>query len=239
MTHDKTGRSGFIKVFKVMFLTLGVIFFIMLVLALTPAPFYMHYALGEDPGRKGDNTAFVPDRIVMFGGAGMPSETNLMRLYYVAQFANHFDIPAIIVHPEDSVCQAEMSRILIQEGLDSTAIVFMTQGTNTRSQVLELKKEHPALVNENLLIITSPENMRRTVKCLRKEGFQNIKGVAAREATVDFDLSLKQQELKGNEAIPSVESTNLRYTFWNYFKLEIVCFREYAALAYYKIKGWI
>ena len=238
MSQKKPVRN-IVKIIKGMFLTFGVIFFIMLVLALTPAPFYMHYALGNDPGKKNDTTAFTPDRIVMFGGAGMPSETNLMRLYYVAQFANHFDIPTVIAHPEDSLCQAEMRRILMQEGVDGDAIDFMTQGTNTRSQVLELKKAYPSPVNDHLLIVTSPENMRRTVKCLRKEGFLHVMGIAAREATVDFDLSLRQQELKGNEAIPSVESTNLRYTFWNYFKLEIVCFREYVALAYYKVKGWI
>ena len=135
---QKTVVRKIFKIGKVMFLTLGVIFFIMLVLALTPAPFYMHQALGNDPSQKGDN--FTPERIVMFGGAGMPSETNLMRLYYVAQFANHFDIPTIIAHPEDSICQAEMRRILVQEGVDSDAIGFMTKGTNTRSQVLELKK---------------------------------------------------------------------------------------------------
>ena len=236
---EKTTVRILSKTFKVLFLTLGVVFFIMMVLALTPAPFYMHYALGNDLEKSADAPAFTPDHVVMFGGAAMPSESNLIRLFYTAQFATHFEIPVVIAHPKDSICQAEMRRLLRQEGVADSAIYFMTQGTNTRSQVLELKKDLPSLINAHLLIVTSPENMRRTLKCLRKEGFQHLKGIAAREATVNFDLSIRKQDLKGNKAIPSVESAKMRYNFWNYLKLEIICFREYAALAYYKVKGWI
>lgn len=224
-----------LKIAKILLLTLGSLSLVVLVCALTPAPFYMHYALGDDPVE----TPFEPDRIVMFGGAGMPSESNLIRLYYAAECAQRYEIPVILVHPEDSLCQAAMKRELVRDGVSDDHIFFMTRGTNTRSQVLELKKAYPETVDANLLIITSPEHVRRTVKCLRKAGFTHVKGLAAREATVDFDLSLKAQDLKGNEAIPSVESTNIRYTFWNYLQLEILCFREYAALAYYRIKGWI
>ena len=226
------------KIVKGLLIALGVLFLAMLILALTPAPFYMHYALGNDPNGKQEE-AFAPEHVVMFGGAGMPSESNLMRLYYTGRLATHFGIPVVIVHPEDSLCQHEMARMLTQDGVVPDDITFMTEGTNTRSQVLELAKACPELVSANLLIVSSPEHMRRTIKCLNKAGFTHVKGIAAREATVDFDLSLKKQELKGNKAIPSVESTNLRYTFWNYFQLEIVCFREYAALAYYRVKGWI
>ena len=205
---------------------------------LNEEPFYMHYALGDDP--HGDQeAAFKPNHVVMFGGAGMPSESNLMRLYHTGRLATHFNIPVVIVHPKDSLCQSEMARMLIQDGVAPDDIAFMTEGTNTRSQVLELADAFPGLVDGHLLVVTSPEHIRRTVKCLNKAGFTHVRGMAAREATVDFDLSLRKQNLKGNESIPSVESTNLRYTFWNYFQLEIVCLREYAALAYYKVKGWI
>lgn len=227
------------KTVKILLMALGILFLTMVILALTPAPFYMHYALGNDPGEKYEETAFHPDHVVMFGGAGMPSESNLMRLYYTAEYANHFQAPVVIVHPKDSICQAEMARILTQSGITLDNIDFMTEGANTRSQALALKEACPELMEESIVVVTSPEHIRRTVKCLKKAGFMNVKGVAAREATVDFDLSLKKQKLKGNEAIPSVESTNIRYTFWNYFQLEIVCLREYAALAYYKVKGWI
>lgn len=226
------------KTLKGLLLVLGTVFFIMLVLALTPAPFYMHYALGTAPEPEGDG-AIEPDRIVLFGGAGMPSESNLIRLYYTAEAAQHFGVPVLIVHPEDAVCRAEMTRYLTQSGLPEHRISYMDRGSNTRSQALELAQSHPELTQARLLVVTAPEQVRRTVKTLRKAGFTKIHGLPAREATVDFDLSLKGKELQGNRGVPTLESTNLRYTFWNYLKLEITCFREYFALAYYRIKGWI
>lgn len=217
------------------FFVFGILFFTMLVLAFTSAPFYMHYRLGQDPND--DVEVSNPQLVMMFGGAGMPSEDNLMRLYHTAALARHFDVPVLLVHPEDSLCQSEMTRLLRQGGIDS--ILYMTEGANTRSQAVELMNAYPELSEKELIVVTSPEHVRRTVKCLNKVGFRNTIGKAAYPATVDFDLSLKKQKLGGNEAIPSVESVKMRYTFFNYLKLEITCVREYFALAYYKIKGWI
>lgn len=232
----KTRKMRYLgKTVNIIFFCLGIIFFAMVVLAFTPAPFFMYYRLGNCPS---DNAPVTrPEQVVMFGGAGMPSEDNLMRLYYTAASARHFKVPVLLVHPKDSLCQAEMTRLLRQGGIDN--ISYMTAGTNTRSQALELFDKHPELRNAQLLIITSPEHVKRTVKSLKKVGFSNITGIAAYPSTVDFDLSIKQQRLGGNEVVPSVESVNLRYTFFNYLKLEITCAREHLALAYYKLKGWI
>lgn len=223
------------KTIKALFFTLGILFFLMIVLAFTSAPFWAHYRLGQNPNEEIQLTH--PQYVVMFGGAGMPSEDNLMRLYHAAALARHFEVPVLLVHPEDSLCQAEMTRLLCQGGIDS--ILYMTEGANTRSQAIELIAQYPELTEKQLIVVTSPEHVRRTIKCLNKVGFQNVIGKAAYPATVDFDLSLKKQKLGGNEAIPSVESVKMRYTFFNYLKLEITCLREYCALAYYKIKGWI
>ncbi len=222
-------------IIKVIFFTLGILFFMMIALAFTSAPFYMHFRLGQNPNE--DVEISDPRQVVMFGGAGMPSEDNLMRLYHTAALARHFEVPVLLVHPEDSLCQAEMTRLLRQGDIDS--ILYMTEGANTRSQALELMAQYPKLAEEQLIVVTSPEHVRRTIKCLNKVGFQNVIGKAAYPATVDFDLSLKKQKLGGNESIPSVESVKMRYTFFNYLKLEITCLREYCALAYYRIKGWI
>lgn len=223
------------KIIKALFFTLGTLFLLMVVLAFTSAPFWVHYRLGQNPDK--EILLTNPQYVVMFGGAGMPSEDNLMRLYHTAALARHFEVPVMLVHPKDSICQTEMSRLLRQGGIDS--IRFMTEGTNTRSQALSLMDNYPDLADEQLIVVTSPEHVRRTIKCLNKVGFRNVIGKAAYPATVDFDLSLKKQKLGGNEAIPSVESVKMRYTFFNYLKLEITCLREYCALAYYKVKGWI
>ena len=223
------------RIIKITFFILGALFFVMVALAFTSVPFYAYYRLGQNPSE--NNTLLQPRHIVMFGGAGMPSEDNLIRLYHTAALARHFDLPVILVHPEDSLCQTEMTRLLRQDGIDS--ILYMTEGANTRSQALELMATYPELAEEPFIVVTSPEHVKRTVKCLNKVGFHNVIGKAAYPATVDFDLSLKKRKLGGNEAIPSIESVKMRYTFFNYLKLEITCAREYFALAYYKTKGWI
>ena len=223
------------RIIKITFFVLGILFFVMLALAFTSAPFYAYYHLGQNPNE--NDTPMQPQHVVMFGGAGMPSEDNLIRLYHTAALARHFDVPVILVHPEDSLCQAEMTRLLRQDGVDN--ILYMKEGSNTRSQALGLMTAYPELAEETFLAVTSPEHVRRTVKCLNKAGFANVIGKAAYPATVDFDLSLKKQKLGGNKAIPSVESVKMRYTFFNYLKLEITCVREYLALGYYRIKGWI
>jgi len=225
-----------LKTLKIATISSGCIFFILLLLAFTSAPFYMYYHLGTDPNRMEES--FAPEHIVMLGGAGMPSQGNLIRLFYTAGFAQS-EAEVIILHPEDSLCQQAMTQELISKGVHPDKITFVTEGSNTHSQVLQLKHERPELLQQDLLVITSPEYVRRSVKCFRKLGFTSVHGKGAFEATVDFDLSLKGKRMEGNEYIPLVESTNLRYTFWNYLKLEIDCFREYTALVYYKFKGWI
>ena len=177
------------RIIKITFFTLGALFFVMVVLAFTSVPFYAYYRLGQNPNES--DTLLQPRHIVMFGGAGMPSEDNLIRLYHTAALARHFDLPVILVHPEDSVCQAEMTRLLHQDGIDN--ILYMTEGANTRSQALELLTAYPELAEEPFIAVTSPEHVRRTVKCLNKAGFQNVIGKAAYPASVDFDLSMKKR----------------------------------------------
>ena len=223
------------KIIKSAFFSLGCVFATMLVLALTSAPFYMYYNLGKNPGDMPHTLS--PRCIVMFGGASMPSEDNLMRLYHTEALARHYGVPVVLVHPEDSLCQAEMTRLLRQCGIEE--IEYMTEGSNTRSQCVALKDDYPQLIDQQFLVVTSPEHIKRTMMSLKKAGFGQAVGVAAYPATVDFDLSLDKKELGGNEIVPSVESVKMRYTFFNYLKLEITCLREYCALAYYRIKGWI
>ena len=237
---NRNGMKTAQIVLKWFFISLGVIFLIVNILAITPAPFYMHRSLGEDSARKSDSVNdFHPDYIIMFGGAGMPSESNLIRLYVTSEVATKLSKPVILVHPEDSVCQVEMTRYLANNGVPVGSIIYMTRGSNTRSQSVCLVDSFPQLKNASALIVTAPEHLSRTLKCLRKCGMRNIYGVGAFESTVEFDLTLNKQKLKGNKFVPDVESTNIRYTYWNYLKLEIICFREYFATAYYWLKGWI
>ncbi len=220
--------------------TIGIVFITLGILAFTPVPFHMYWYLGEDTVRDGVNdSVFSPDYVIMYGGGGMPSESNLLRLYYTAEFANAIHKPIVLVHPEDSVCQEEMKRFLVNYGVSADSIIYMTDGSNTRSQTVCLAETFPYLKQKSLLVISSPEHLSRTLKCLRKCGFNKIRGIASFEHAVDFDLKLNKEKLHGNNFVPSVKSIKLRYTYWNYLELEIKCIREYIALSYYWLKDWI
>ena len=223
-----------------MVFTIGVVFLTLGILAFTPVPFHMHRYLGEDTVWERDtDSAFSPDYVIMYGGGGMPSESNLLRLYYTAEFANALHKPIVLVHPEDSVCQEEMTRFLVNYGISADSIVYMTDGSNTRSQTVCLADTFPYLKQKSLLVISAPEHLSRTLKRLRKCGFNQIRGIASFEHAVDFDLELNKEKLHGNNFVPNVKSIKLRYTYWNYLELEIRCIREYIALAYYWLKDWI
>ena len=107
---------------KFLLFLLGIISAIIIALAFTSVPFYRYYNLGKSPNLEIES--FAPRQVVMFGGAGMPSEDNLMRLYHTAALARHFEVPVLLVHPQDSLCQAEMTRLLHQGSIDQ--ISYMT-----------------------------------------------------------------------------------------------------------------
>lgn len=216
---------------------LGLLALVMSVLAFTRVPFDMHRWLGE----RDSQFDFQPDVLVMLGGSGMPSESNLIRLYYTLHWATVYEKSRIIIaHPLDSGVAGSMSDYLIRGGVDSARITLMLDGTNTREQALMLLKSDPALKSLGTAVITSPENMFRTVKVFRQLGFEQIGGISAFENAMFVDLTYKHKSIGGKSYAPDVSSNlDLRYNFWNYLKLEITCLREWVAIAYYWVNGWI
>ena len=53
------------KIIKVIFFTLGILFFVMIALAFTSAPFYAYYHLGQNPNE--NDTPMQPQYVVMSG----------------------------------------------------------------------------------------------------------------------------------------------------------------------------
>lgn len=228
-------KNKLLNILKVVTITLGCIFFLMLLMAFTPLPYYMHHSLGRDPNES--DMIFEPDYIVMMGGGAMPSEDNLIRLYYTAEFSKYYHTPVIILHPDDSLCAHRMFDNLVCQGVDTADVMFSHKGRNTRAQVIGLRDDFPEMLNKNLLVITSPSHLTRSVKSFNKADFTSIRGVAAFNEPVDFDLSLNIADMDDDGLL--VRNTKLRYTFWNYLATEINCLREYCAIAYYKVKNWI
>jgi uncharacterized SAM-binding protein YcdF (DUF218 family) len=226
-----------IKVLKRFFSVLGIISFILLVLSFTDVPYYAYYNLSVTE----EKLPADPAIIVVLGGAGMPSPDGLIRTYYAAEAANKYKQASIIIalpyNDTDSLHQLKlMATELIIRGIDSSRIKYEPVGFNTRSQALNIaamcEKEKSRL---SLLLITSPEHIYRSVKTFRKAGFTNVSGTAAFEHPVDEE-KIKDTE---NAADTRVKSLDLRYNMWSYLHYELLALREYCAILYYKLKGWI
>ena len=214
----------------------------MVIYAFTSGPFWQYYHLGT----KNIDYNFTPDYIILLGGSGMPSESNLMRSYYASKLGHEIPaVPIIVALPGDTADSAssviQLAGDLIQRGTLSDRIEFEPEGINTRSQVLNIKTILKDQVDTvKLVIVTSPEHMRRSLLCFRKAGFKNVGGYPAFEYAIESDLTAEKKDLGGRKYIPDVNnSISLRYRFWVHLKYEITILREYIALAYYKVKGWI
>jgi len=225
------------KAFQILLLYFGAFTFLLLIISFTRIPYDVHVWLGT----KGSSYKFKPDYIIFLGGSGMPSGSNLVRIYYTSRLAEKYPASKIIIaHPVDKeVIGLIRDELLIGE-VDSMRIYTEDRGTNTREQALSIANDFKYIISKNVLLVTSPENMLRSVKAFHKVGFTNVGGEAAFENAMFVDLKYDHKKLGGKKYTPDISSNlALRYNFWNYLKLEITCLREFAALAYYKLNGWI
>lgn len=225
------------KAFRIIFFSLGVISFTLLLFSFTRLPYDVHRWLGTHKS----SYKFYPDEIIFLGGSGMPSESNLIRLYYVSELAKKYpQSKLMIVHPTDESVIADMRDELILRGVDSFKIEFEKEGTNTHDQAVNIAKDYPKLLNKHVLVVTSAESMLRTVKTFRKAGFESVGGQSAFENPMFVDLGYNFKKSGGKIYSPDVsENLALRYNFWNYLKLEISCIREFTAMGYYWMNGWV
>ena len=225
------------RIARVMITVSGILALIVATLAFTRVPFDLHRWLGEHRSQ----FSFQPEVLVMLGGSGMPSESNLIRLYYTARYAELYsETDIIIAHPLDTAVAESMKAYLIRHGIDSSRIAVMQEGTNTREQSMMIREHDASMTDKKIAIITSPENMYRTLCVFRKLEYRHIGGIAAFESAMFVDLDYKHKSIGGKPYVPDVSSNlGLRYNFWNYLKLEITCLREWVAIAYYWVNGWI
>ena len=230
-------------IFRTILISFGVFFLILICLSFTNLPFWGYYWLGTSVSKVTEK----PDYIVLLGGGGMPSESNLMRAYFVCQAAGESPESRIIISiPGDTTDQKSTARLvaaeLIRKGIEPQRIFYEEIGTNTRSQALQLQYFHSEnLTNKAVMLVSSPEHMRRAVLTFRKAGFTRISALPAFENAIEASLIFKDEELGGNKLpVPDIGSNiTVRYQFWNHLKYELLIARELAALGYYKLRGWI
>ena len=240
MARQKTKLIQISKLLRLLSFFISLIFIVSIILAFTTLPFGGYHWLGTSKSV----LKWEPEVIIQLGGGGMPSESNLMRSWYSAKAASQFpNCTVIIAMPgdiNDSLSTpAKMKKELILRGVLKSNISFENKGTNTRAQALNCYK----LLNSStsILLITSPEHMRRSVLCFSKVGFKKINALPAFENAAEADLRFEGDKLGGNRLpIPDVgDNISLRYQVWSHLKYEIILFREFMAISYYKLRGWI
>lgn len=239
----KPSNSFFRRVavgFRILIWMFGIVSLVMIVLSFTSVPFKVWYWLGTNqPKLEGK-----PDYIVVMGAGGMPGPGGLMRSHFAAEAAQLFpDAKLIIALPVDTSNfdnsdAYRMSAAIKQYGIHPDRFIFETKGTNTYTQACEIQKLLDFKDDANLLIVSSPEHIYRCILTFKNCGFQRVAGLPAFEAAFSQDLLLTEKERK--QKIKEIgRSVSLRYDMWNYLILEIAVIREFVALGYYKLRGYI
>lgn len=220
----------------------GLIFTFSILLAFTTGPYYLYHWLGTSEGA----FRFRPTHLVMLGGGGFPGESSLLRCWYVTQLTKTYPEARVIISQaaetsgDSSLNAADAIRHeLILRGVDSTRIRSFSTGRNTREEAVHLYR----MLGENarVVIITSPEHMRRAIKSLRKAGLQYTGGIPTFADPGMADLRYDDRQLGGSRlAIPAIgHSTQLRYQVWNHLGYQLICTRELIASGWYALRGWI
>ena len=228
-------KKAALKIGKCFFLFLGIFAFILIVLSFTDLPYYAYHNLGMVDTK----LTTKPDLIVILGGGGMPSQDGLIRTYYASEVAIKYNSAQIIIalpytKQKDNLSQLHlMANELIIRGIDSLRITYEPLGHNTWSQAVNIAQKYADKKAQiSLIVVTTPEHMYRSIKTFKKAGFKNIGGLPTFEKPSDSD-KLKSK-LKSKEA-----SLSFRYNMWSYLNYELLVLREYCAIGYYKLKGWI
>ena len=218
---------------------MGAILSLAIFLSFTDHPFWAIYWLGTHNAELDAE----PHILVLMGGGGMPSADGLNRCYHAAKTAHlHTSCKIIIAVPADTAKKEEspeklMAHELLIRNIDSTRFLFESDGTNTYTQVMNIKGMLRDYDPDTIAIqvITSPEHVLRSVAVFRKAGFRHVGGHPSFEVDINEDLLLGNKGMKHLKD----ERLNLRYNMWNYLKYEITAVREYCAIIYYKIRGWM
>lgn len=218
---------------------MGLIALVFVVLSFTDYPYYAYHWLGTANAKLTQQ----PDYIIVMGAGGMPSAKGVLRCYFAAKAAELYPEARLIVTlPADSVNMAHsahqlMIDELVARGIDSARILSEHKGSNTYTQAREIRQMIPE-PSPCLMLITSPDHMYRSVLTFKKQGFEKTGGLATFEHALDQELLYEKDE-SGKVTDKSSQMLGLRYNFWGYLNYQIIVLREYLAIVYYKVRGYI
>lgn len=235
-------RILLLRIMKILLIVAGIFSVLGGILAFTTLPFHARHWLGTTKGI----VQQPPSIIILMGGAGFPSEDGLLRCYFASVLAHKFPQAVLIIAlPGDTTDSVSSPRLMQAElflrGIQKERILFENQGRNTRQQAMQIAARFNPADSLKLAVVTSPEHMYRSILCLNKVGFKQVKGFPTTDISIEEDyLYFNDAELKGNRAIPPIgHNKQFRYQFWNHLEYEILVAREWCALFYYKLRSWI
>lgn len=238
----KKTKTRIVRLLKLLLVIAGLVFITIVVLAFTTLPFWAYYNLGT----KNCEITKPPAVIVVMSGNGIPSGDGFLKSYYTAKlYSENPSAKIIIAMPGDTTDSSSDPNLFATDlklrGVSVEAIAFEHTGRNTREQALKISERRTSIeLRQPVVIITSPEHMRRAVYVFRKCGFTDVAGLPTFDYALNSNLAFSDNELKGNKFAPPIgKNLQIRYQFWNHLKYEILVTREYLALSYYKLRGWI
>lgn len=205
-----------------------------------------------------------PTHILLMGGSGIPGESGLMRTYYAARIAaRNPQADLLVALPLDAAgspgSQAYLDELVLR-GVAPERLRILSGGHNTREQALRLAGYFADWTNEppRILIVTSPEHIRRTAASIRKTCNARLATFPRRASRLAalpaFALSIEDPPLwspagqansPSSSANPAEPTENrhafalLRYNLWANLGYSLNALREYTALLYYRWRGWI
>lgn len=226
---------------------LGIPTLLFIIYLFSPMPWQIYKRLWDVP----HVSHHAVTHILVMGGSGIPGESGLMRTYYAAEAARrHPEAEMLIAMPlgaeESPASRAYLHEILLR-GISTNRVHVLDGGRNTREQALRLAEALGTNTpNACVLIVTSPEHTRRTAASIRKVCDAAINTFPAFPLSLEDPLPWSVEELDAPEPasaasfIPDIGSSlRLRYSIWTNLHYTDRALREYAALLYYRLRGWI
>ncbi len=237
-----------------LFLLFGALFLGFVLLQFTPYPWRVYKRLAVVPS----SCPQPPSHILIMGGSGIPGESGLSRTFFGAKAAGLYPDAEVFIAMPLGTNESYASRAYLAElrlrGIPDERVRILPNGRNTREQALRMAETLAGRTNRvHVLIVTDPNHIRRTAASLRKaceeEGVQlHLDGFPSFQLSIEDPLEFIARDLDNpatsapaaRATIPDIgASLNLRYNLWVNLNYTQSVFREYSAMLYYRLRGWL
>ena len=234
-------------------LLFGLLTLLVAAVQFTHLPWRAYKSLSEVPGL----VQASPTHVLVMGGSGIPGESGLTRTYFGAQAARRNPQADVLIAMPLGTNESFASRAYFDElrlrGVPAKRIRILAGGRNTREQALRLAEALSGRPTpSHVLIVTDPYHIRRTAACIRKAfADQNqevqLDGLPVFALSIEDPLEIIAEDLDAPRPAPAPRaavpnagfSLRFRYDLWGNFGYTLTVLREYSALLYYRLRGWI